>query len=287
MLIDDVNISTLGAVVQSRGPSRSTSRWKGQVKGAPEAFRRLYLGRNAPDPLILTCSGFIEGTDLSDLQDKMNEFKWLAGPDRDLRVRWSDMSGIEWVGRLNQLQFTDYDPDAWERTQIQFAISIARNDPRGRDTSDTNVTDSGSPTSDPATTGLVNEINVGSAPHPVTISITGNNGSPLTGTITVHYYDSANAATGLSFAIAPSITWDGTAISGINTETFVCEYSENGGSSWSNGGGDFTGDYFDINPNPEIHGDTSWPLGTADLRLTETGSGTCDEFKCTYRKRYF
>lgn len=284
MYIDDVAATTWGVIVQDRGRSRSAVRTKKVLASSPQAWRSIVVGRDTPEPLMWTCAGVIQGTSLSNLQSRMDEFKYRTRPNKEITLRWSDQSGREWAGYRESLEITDFDP-GWVQTYVRFTLSVLCADPRGRDTSDTNATDSGTPTSNPATTGLVNEITVGSAPHPSVISITGNTGSPLAsgGSATVYYYDSANAATGYSFTISPSITWDGSAIYRINTETLVCEYSEDGGSSWDNGGGDFSGDYFEFDP---IHVTSGWPSSTVDARLTATG-GTCDEFKVTYRKRYW
>jgi hypothetical protein len=233
------------------------------------------LGKNAADPLVITLRGFIEGTTLSNLQSRMDEFKWRTNPNKVLTIAWTDMTDREWLGYRQRLDMPDFDP-GWVQTYVRFALTLICPDPRARATSETDTSTSGSPP-------LVREINVGSAPHPVIVTIEGNNGSPLEDPV-VTYRDYANADTGFSFSLTTaSGGMDGDTLYRINTETHVVEISTNNGSSWSNGGGDFSGDMIQIDPQ---HGGTSWPLSTVDLRLTAT-AGSCDQFRVQYYKRWW
>ncbi len=270
MIVDGTNINTFNAIVQSRRSSRQAVRTKTNIQGAPEAWRRLALGRDAPDPLTLVCEGFIDETSLSNLKDAMDEFKYRTTPNRLLVVRWSDMTDREWQGYRETLDFQDYVP-GWVQTRVRFNLVIVCPDPRARDLSDTNTSTNGS-------LPLTREINLGTAPHPLLITIQGDSANLTNPTVT--YRDYANSAVS-SFTITDTL--DNTEQVRVNTETHVVE-KKVGAGSWTNAGGTFSGTMMEADP---IHGGSSYPPSTVDVQLTGGSGESCDNFEVEYRKRWF
>jgi len=265
MIINGTDISDFGAIVQNRRSSLAGANIRQQHKGAPGAWRNIRIGRNAPNPLLLTCNGFIEASTHTLLNTAIDEFKWLTDPNSELTVRWSDMTDREWLGYRQSLDIQGFVPD-WIQKARRFTLICFCADPRARDQSATSSNTSG-------TAPLVRTVNLGTAPHPITITITGDVSNFLVNPV-VNYRDSGDV-TQESFAIADTL--DDTETYVINTELFTV--TKNGASATSN----FSGTFFDCYPSD---GGSSYPPSTCSVQLT-ADSGDADLFQVDYRRRYW
>jgi len=270
MNIDGTDVSSYGVIVQNRRSSKAAANIKQAYKGAPGAWRNIRLGRNAPDPLLWTCSGFITATSHANLLAQVDQLKWRTRPNKELTLQWSDQSTIEWLGYRQSLDIQGFVPD-WIQTACRFTLIIFCPDPRARNAAPSQSSTSG-------TAPLTRTIDVGSAPHPITITITGNSSQQLVNPV-VNYRD-YNNATVSSFSI--SDTLDETETYTINTETHVVEKTT--GSVVTNGGGNFSGTMFDCDPDDADP--STWPIGTVSVQLT-ADSGDADNFQVNYRRRWW
>ena len=265
MIIDGVNLSTLGLVVQRRGSSRAAARVQHAISGTPGAARRVRIGNEAPEARLLMLIGYLRGSSVADLQSKLDELKWRTRAGKDLVVEWSDQTGIEYVGRRESLDVREINPGAWIRKGMGVELAILCEDPRGRETTEQNKSTNGSPP-------LVLTPDVGTAIMPVKITVKGNNTSNLVDP-TVDYRDKSDA-------VIASWTYSGT-LTGTNTlvvdsERFTVELDG------AHASGDLSGTIFDVDPGD---GDYLGNPAGPDIRLTAV-SGSAEQFKIEYRRRY-
>lgn len=273
MIIDGVDLSTIGVVVGDRSPSRSAAGIQQVIVGAPGAWRRKRLGRQAPDPLIINLSGAIVGDLLTggtpaELRANIDQFKYIMRPDYEMAIRWSDAEGDtpvrEWLGYRSTLRIDDIVP-GWETEAVRFQLQLICPDPFARETSEQTETDSGA-------TPLLFEPDIGTAPMPVVITLVGT-AIPMVNPV-IHYRNGADVdVTTLSYSGSLSDT--DTLV--IDTEHFTAEL--NG----SNAGGDIAGTYFDIDP---ADGDYLGSPTAPDVQVT-FDSGTAGSCELAYRRRYW
>lgn len=264
MIIDSVNLSTLGIKVLTRGTSLAAPRVRHAMAGTPGAQRRIRIGQEAPEPRLLTLAGLIEASSVSALQDAHDELKHMTRPGKDLTVAWSDRTGIEYIGRRESLDPQEFHP-AWLQTRLRFELAIICEDPRGRETSLQNKNTSGA-------APLTLTPDVGTAIMPVIITITGNSSANLVDPV-VQYRDGSDSVI-TSFSYSGTLTGSDTLV--VDSEAFTVEL--NG----SDDGGNLSGTIFDIDPGD---GDYLGSPTGPDIRLT-ADSGSADLFKVEYRRRY-
>jgi hypothetical protein len=264
MIIDDVNLNTLGVVPADRSPSRSAARVTQLIDGAPGAWRRVRLGRDAPDPLIITLRGAVVAANVSTLQDYIDELKWRLRPNKELTVQWSDTSDREWFGYRESLQIDDIAP-GWIQLGVNFFLSIICPLPFAQELSQQSSSSNGTP---PRTITPT----IGTAPMPVEITIVGN-ASVLTNPV-IHYRDSANDDV-YTLAYAGTLSASQTLV--IDTELFTAEV--NG----ANVGGNMSGTYFQVDPND---GDYLGSPAAPDIYLT-ADSGIATTFTVKWFRRYW
>jgi hypothetical protein len=273
MIIDDYNIVGLGAIVQDRLGSRSRTDIRHAFKGSPGAWKTVYVGQQPVAPKLLTCNGFIEATSLANLKSAMDELEWRCSPDVGHTVAWSDITDREWVyARSSGVSFRGFKPE-WVQPYVQFTVSFLCADPRARDTSETSTETSGS-------LPRAREINLGTAPHPFIITITGDSGNLTNPTVSYRNYNDDVIA---SFTITDVL--DQTETVRINTDTGVVEKDSGGG--YVNAGSTFSGTLVEAYPSDGRVLGGAYPPTTVDLFL-EGGTGeSCDLFKVQYYKRWW
>jgi len=269
MIIDGVNVIDMGVVVGDRSPSRSAAVTRQIIEGAPGAWRRNRLGRQAPDALAISVQGAIVGSTLALLRSNIDEFKFAVRPDREMTIRWSDQVGDtpirEWIGYRQVLAINDIIP-GWVTEGVRFSLDVLCPDPFAREASLQSDTDNGT---------LPNVIvpTVGTAPMPVIITLTGNTGSPLTNPV-LHYRDGDDNDV-ITLSINDAL--DSTETVVIDTEFFTA--IKNGST---NIGDLISGSYFDVNP-----GDGDY-LGSPDAPSIQlTGTGAVDLFQVQWKRRYW
>ncbi len=273
MIVDDYNISGLGAIVQNRRGSRSRAAIRHAFKGSPGAWESVYVGRDKVDPKLVTCSGFIEATSLANLRTAMDELQWRCGPDVERQIAWSDQSTREWFGYSSGVDFTQIDDSDWVQPYVRFSVSFLCPDPRARDTSETSTQTSGS-------LPRTREINVGTAPHPFIITITGDSGNLTNPVVSYRNWNDDVIAT---FTITDVL--DDTETVRINTQTGVIE--KDSGSGYVNAGGTFSGTLLHAYPTDGRAQGGAYPPTTVDLTLSGGTGESCDLFKVQYYKRYW
>lgn len=273
MIIDGVDLITIGVVVGDRSPSRSAAATAQIVDGAPGAWRRVRLGRDAPQALAIPVIGHVVGDiltggTLAQLRANLDKFKFIMRPDYEMAIRWSDQildTPIrEWLGYRGTLRVDDITP-GWDTEGVRFQLGIICPDPFGRESTLQNKTTSGA-------APLVLTPDVGTAPMPVIITIQGH-ATNLVNPV-VHYRDSANADI-ITISYTGTLTASDTLV--IDTEHFTAEVNS------ANVGGDISGSYFDVNPGD---GDYLGSPAGPDIQLT-ADSGTATEFKVEYKRRYW
>lgn len=264
MIIDDVNLSTLGLTVQRRGSSLSAPRVRHIMAGRPGAQRQLRIGQEAPEARLLTLTGILEADSVANLQAAYDELKHRTRPTKNLTVAWSDRTGVEYTGRRESLEPDEFHP-AWLQTVLAVELAILCDDPRGKETSLQNKSTNGA-------APLILTPDVGTAVMPVIITITGSS-SNLVDPV-VQYRDGSDTVL-YSFTYSGTLTGSDTLV--VDSEAFTVEL--NG----SDAGGNLSGTIFDVDP-----GDGDPYAGTPtypDIRLTAT-SGSADLFKVEYYRRY-
>ncbi len=269
MILDGVNVSTFGVIVDDRSPSRSGPRLHHLLNAIPGAKRRLRIGQQAPNAKLITVTGAITGSSLLDLQQRIDEFKYRLRPDRELALQWSDdqqTPAREWLAWTAELRLEEIRP-SWIQKATRFRLELLTPDSRARETTLQSAENNGA-------LPRVIESPIGTAPHPLLITITGNTVSDISDPV-IDYRDSADAVVkSLAFT---GITLTGTDTLVIDTEAFTAE--SNGVSVGAN----LSGSYFDIDPDD---GDFV-AAATPDVRLSDTGGGTADLFRIQYRRRYW
>lgn len=265
MIIDGTNVIDFGVVVEDRNPSRSAAATSQVLAGSPGAWRRVRLGRDAPEALGIHVIGSVIGDDISDLQDNIDRLKWEMRPDREFALRWSDTSDREWYGYRTTLVVNDIKP-GWLTRGVSFNLKIVCPDPFARELSLQDESTSGSA---PLTLTMPN----GTAPMPVVITIQGH-ASTLINPV-LHYRDGSDTDI-ITISYAGSLNVSQTLV--IDTEHFTAKV--NG----SNVGGDISGSYFDVNPGDgdKYAGSPTYP----DIRLT-ADSGAATDFQIEYKRRYW
>ena len=269
MIIDGVNFQAQGVCTPDRrGPSRSAAAVKQLIKGAPGAWRRIRLGRDAPAPLRIAVNGSVglDGDSLSQLQGRIDELKYRTRPDKELTLAWSDTPGREFLGYRERLNIEDIPPD-WVSPAVRFDFSMVCPVPFARDDS-LQTTQDATPNKTPPT---VLTPTVGTAPYPLVITITGD-AVALTNPV-LHYRNGADAD-------IHTLSYVGTlgAADTLVIDTEAQTALKNG----SNVAGDMTGTYFLVNPGD---GDYLGSPNGPDVQLT-ADSGNHDLFKLEYRRRW-
>ena len=273
MIIDGVNLSTIGVVVGDRSPSRSAAATAQIVESSPGAWRRVRLGRNAPDALLINVVGSVVGDietggTAAQLRANLDQFKFIIRPDYEMAVRWSDQvvdTPIrEWLGYRSLLIVNDIVP-GWETEGVKFQLEIICPDPFGRESTLQDEQSSGA-------APIVLTPSVGTAPMPDVITVQGN-ATNLVNPV-IEYRDKANTVI-TSISYAGTLTASDTLV--IDTEHFTAKV--NG----SNVGGSISGSYFDVNPGD---GDYLGSPAGPDVRLT-ADSGNATLFKVEYKRRYW
>lgn len=266
MLIDGFDLKTIAAL-DRRGPSRSAAAVSQVIKGAPGAWRRQRLGRDAPAPLRIAITGGVWGTTLSQLQSRLDEFKHRLRPDAELVVTFSDISSRQWLGYRERLDVQDIPPD-WMSEAVKFSLSILCPMPFAEDDSLQNQESNGTPP-------RVITPTVGSAPMPVVIKLTGN-ATALTNPV-LHYRDGSDTDI---WTLSYSGSLNASQQLVIDTEAMTAEVNS------VNAAGDMSGVYFDVNPgdaDPYGHfGSPTYP----DVQLT-ADSGIANQFRLEWRRRYW
>jgi hypothetical protein len=235
------------------------------VGSAPGAWRRIHLGDDAPEALLISIAGHVEGTSLSDLQDNIDRLKWTLRPRRELTLRWSDTSDREWFGYRHELVIADIPPGLFQKV-VRFSASIVCPDPFAHELSQQTK-------SDPGAAPRVVTPDIGTAPMPVEITIVGNAGANLVNPV-LHYRDKNNSDI-TTLGYTGSLGGSDTLV--VDTEYFTAKL--NGSSVAAN----MSGSYFDVDPN---HGDYLGSPAGPDIQLT-ADSGTADTFDVKYYRRYW
>ncbi len=269
MIIDGNDLQTI-AILRERGPSRNAASVSQIISGAPGAWRRIRMGRGAPDPLQIVCIGGVVGdpTDpnggtQAQMQGNLDKLKYWTRADKELTVSWSDIANRQWKGYRQRLDVGGIPPE-WVTQGVHFALRILCPVPFAEDDSLSSPNTSGS-------SPLTITPNVGTAPYPVVIKITGNNTANL-GSLVIQYRDKADT-------VIHSLTYTGTLTGSqqliIDTEAMTAVIGS------TNEAGNISGTYFDINPGD---GDYLGSPAGPDVNITFTG--TCDDFTVEYRRRW-
>lgn len=269
MIINGTNIRTFEAIVTDRSPSRSAAATKSVLAAAPGAWRRVRLGRDAPDALEINLVGFVvaENQSLVTLQSNIDRLKFELRPQREMTIVWSDdvqTPAREFQGFRTLLKIDDIGP-GWVTNGVRFQTKIICPVPFAKETAEQTDTDNGTPPR------LITPT-VGTAPMPVIISITGN-ASNLVDPV-LEYRDGSNNVL-FTLAYVGSLTAAQTLV--INTEAFTAEVNS------VNVGGDMSGTFFDVDPGD---GDFLGSPNAPDIRLTAT-SGIADLFEVKWFRRYW
>jgi hypothetical protein len=266
MIIDGTDVSTLGVIAERRPQARSAPSITQVLDAAPGAWRRVRLGKDAPEAKVINVTGAVVGDTLAQLRSRIDQFKWMVRPDTELAVRFSDYTDREWLGYRTSLGIADIDP-GWVTNGVKFDLQIICPDPFARELSLQNKQTSGA-------APLVLTPDIATAPMPVIITITGNTGANLVNPV-LHYRDKNNTDI-ITLALADTL--DGTETVVLDTEHFTAV--KNGST---NVGGLISGSYFDVNPKD---GDYLGSPAGPDIQLT-ADSGTADLFKVEYYRRYW
>jgi hypothetical protein len=265
MIIGGTNVADFGLIVESRETSRQAAAVISAIAGAPGAFRRVRIGQDAPEPLLITLTGHLIGTSLADLQTNLDELKYRTRPNTDLTIAWSDQTTREYIGRRESLEPTDI-PPGWVNPVVKVRLTILCPDPRARYSSAESESTSGA-------VPLILTPAIGTAPMPVIITLKGNNASNLVNP-TIQYRDSSD---NVVKTFTHTATMDGGDTLVIDTENFTVELND------ANDIDNFDGDFFDMDPNDGDY--LNQPSGRPDVRLS--GTGTADQFKLDFRRRYW
>lgn len=269
MIVNGVDVSTIGVIVRDRTPSRSAAPLLTILEAAPGAMRHVVVGHNAPEILRLHVDGSIvgnifDGGTLPQLRANIDAFKFAVRAKAAHAVRWSDMTGDspvrEWIAYRHTLRIDDIAP-GWLTNGVAFDLVMLVPSSVAQEASLSNKTTNGA-------APLVLTPDLGTAAMPCIITIQGHS-TNLVNPV-VHYRDDTDTDI-TTIAYTGSLTAAQTLV--IDTEFFTAEV--NG----SNVGGDISGSYFDIDPN-----DGGTPTGP-DLQLT-ADSGNATEFKVEYKRRY-
>jgi hypothetical protein len=169
--------------------------------------------------------------------------------------------------------FTQIDDSDWVQPYVRFRVEFLCPDPRAQDTSETSTQTNGA-------LPLTREINVGTAPHPMTITITGDVGNLTNPVVSYRNWNDDVIA---SFTITDVL--DNTETVRINTETEVVEKDSGGG--YVNAGSTFSGTMLRAYPTDGRAQGGTYPPTTVDLYLTGGTGESCDLFKVQYLKRYW
>lgn len=271
MIIDGIDLSTINVIVEDRTPSRSAAATAQIVEGAPGAWRRIRLGRNVPEALQIHVIGHVvnEALDLEALRASIDQFKYMLRPNKELAVRWSDMTGDtpvrEWLGYRHILRVDDIKP-GWLTEAVRFDLTLICPDPFANEASLQNKNTSGS-------APLVLTSDVGTAPMPVIITLQGH-ATNLVNPV-LHYRDGSDADI-IVISYAGTLTVSDTLV--IDTEFFTAEVNS------ANVGGLISGSYFDVDPGDgdKYGGSPTYP----DIQLT-ADSGDATLFKVEYKRRYW
>lgn len=270
MIIDGNDLKTI-AVLKDRPGSRSAASVKQIVAGAPGAWRRVRMGRGAPDPLQVVCRGWVvgdpndmDGGTPAQMRANLDQLKFWTRPDKELIITWSDISGRQWYGYREELSIGGVHPE-WTTPATAFALRIICPMPYAQET--TPQTDD--------TSGAAPRVltpSVGTAPMPILITITGSSSNLVNPVL--HYRDKNNSDIH-TLSYAGTLTAAQTLV--INTEAMTAVLN---GST--NVAGDMSGVYFDVNPGD---GDYLGSPNGPDVQLT-ADSGSTDDFQLDWARRY-
>ena len=271
MIIDGNDLQSI-AVLHDRGPSRSAATVRQLIAGAPGAWRRVRLGRGAPEPLLITVDGWVIGNvdsppgTQAQMQTNLDALKFWTRPDKELTISFSDISGRQWKGSRQSLQVAGIAPE-WLTEGVAFALRILCPVPYAEETSAQSDDTSGA-------APLVLTPTVGTAPMPVVITITGNAGANLENPV-LHYRNGADAD-------VETLAYAGTLVAGAAGTLVIDTGAMTAELNGVNVAGDMTGTYFDINPGDgDLLGSPTGP----DVQLT-ADSGTADDFQLDWRRLY-
>jgi hypothetical protein len=268
MIIDGVNVADYDIIVGDRRVSRSAAATRQIIEGAPGAWRRRHLGNDPPEALAIAVDGGITGSSLANLRSNIDRLKFMLRPDKEVAIRWSDMTGDnpvrQWLGYRQELVIEDI-PPGWLQDVVKFNLLILCPDPFARETTEQSPSTSG-------TVPLVVTPTVGTAPMPVIITVTRGTANIVNPVL--HYRNGANQD-------IYTISYAGTLASGqtlvIDTEHFTAKVNS------INVGGNISGTYFDINPGDgDFLGSPTGP----DVQLT-ADSGQASNFELAYYRRYW
>ncbi len=291
ILIDGIDMfADVGLIVETRDLSRSAPAVKLAIGQSPFAFRRRLIGRQATDILPVTLQGTIitdEGLSIpaaqTQLNDRIDRFKWRLRQQREHTVTWEDISDRFWTVEFTRIQVRGVGRE-FRGIAARIIMQTSAVDPRASSSTETTLGGTGSPFgSAPLTFDI---IPIGDAPQGGIVRIVGNTATPLSSGWELEYRDEADA-------VLKELIWDGIALEStdtvrINLEDGVVELDT--GAGFANAVADLrVGSDLPIKVDADDGTDDAFldQIAAKVPDLTLTGSGDVDEFTYVYRARFW